>query len=293
MKKDPKTKGIKNSIAYNILLIVGLTMVLYFFFFAVLGQITGHGEEVKVPNITGKLLKQGQSQLEKIGFDVQIDSSYDPRQKPLMILGQQPEVGEIVKPGRTIFLTVNKAEPPKTPMPNLNGLSLRSAIMILNSSKLKLGDTTYRPDIAQGAVLDQLFKGEIIRAGQMIPQGSSISLVLGDGLGNTVFDVPDIVGLTYVEAVAMLSANNLQYTAIASDDIIDTSTAFVYRQVPSALNELGEANRLREGDEVGFYFKQNPSESDFETEPSGAPVNDSTPKPKTLMPTPSSVGKKQ
>ncbi|MCC6186835.1 MAG: PASTA domain-containing protein [Chitinophagaceae bacterium] len=293
MKKDQKAKGFKNSLAYNVLLIAALTMGLYFFFFAVLGQITGHGEEVKVPNITGKSLKDGKSQLEKIGFDIQVDSSYDPRQNPLTIIGQQPEVGEIVKPGRTIFLTVNKAEPPKTPMPNLNGLSLRSAIMILNSSKLKLGDTTYRPDIAQGAVLDQLFNGEIIRAGQMIPQGSIISLVLGDGLGNTVFDVPDIVGLTFVEAVAMLSANNLQYTAIASEDISDTSSAYVYRQMPSALNELGEANRLREGDEVGFYFKQNPSETDFESGPSGAPVNDTTPKPKMPAAKPVSMGKKQ
>lgn len=260
----------------NVLAIIGLCIVLYFVFFAMLGFITGHGAQLKVPNIVGKTLKAGESQLKTIGFDIQIDSAYDPSKKPLMILGQEPEVGEIVKPGRTIFLTVNKAEPPKTPMPNLNGLSLRSAIMILNSSKLKLGDTTYRPDIAQGAVLDQLFNGNIIRPGQMIPQGSSISLVLGDGLGNTVFDVPDIVGLTYAEAVAMLSANNLQFTAVASDEITDTASAIVYMQVPSALNELGTANRLREGDELGFYFKQNATQEDFVNSPSGAPVNDSS-----------------
>jgi beta-lactam-binding protein with PASTA domain len=231
-----------------------------------LGFITGHGAQLKVPNIVGKTLKAGESQLKTIGFDIQIDSAYDPSKKALTILGQEPEVGEIVKPGRTIFLTVNKAEPPKTPMPNLNGLSLRSAIMILNSSKLELGDTTYRPDIAQGAVLDQLFNGSVIRPGQMIPQGSKISLVLGDGLGNTVFDVPDIVGLSYAEAVAMLSANNLLFTA----------SAIVYLQVPSALNELGTANRLREGDELGFYFKQNATQEDLIHEPSGAPVNDSS-----------------
>jgi eukaryotic-like serine/threonine-protein kinase len=292
VKNEKKDSGFKKTFRFNLLVIVGLCVVLYFFFFGVLGQITGHGEEVKVPNIIGKTLQVGESQLQKVGFDVQIDSSYDPSKKALIILGQQPEFGEIVKPGRTIFLTVNKAEPPKTPMPNLNGLSLRSAVMILNSSKLKLGDTSYRPDIAQGAVLDQIYQGEIIRPGQMIPQGSSISLVLGDGLGNTVFDVPDIVGLTYVEAVAMLSANNLQYTAVASDDISDTSSAYVYRQVPSALNELGTANRLREGDEVGFYFKQNPSSSDFESGPSGAPVNDSNKSTKTVI-APTSKDKKQ
>jgi eukaryotic-like serine/threonine-protein kinase len=276
VNKEVKSTGFKNSFRMNVLAIIGLCIVLYFLFFAMLGFITGHGAQLKVPNIVGKTLKAGESQLKTIGFDIQIDSAYDPSKKALTILGQEPEVGEIVKPGRTIFLTVNKAEPPKTPMPNLNGLSLRSAIMILNSSKLELGDTTYRPDIAQGAVLDQLFNGSIIRPGQMIPQGSKISLVLGDGLGNTVFDVPDIVGLSYAEAVAMLSANNLLFTAVASDEITDTASAIVYMQVPSALNELGAANRLREGDELGFYFKQNATQEDLIHEPSGAPINDSS-----------------
>lgn len=276
VNKEVKSTGFKNSFRMNALAIIGLCIVLYFLFFAMLGFITGHGAQLKVPNIVGKTLKAGESQLKTIGFDIQIDSAYDPSKKALTILGQEPEVGEIVKPGRTIFLTVNKAEPPKTPMPNLNGLSLRSAIMILNSSKLELGDTTYRPDIAQGAVLDQLFNGSIIRPGQMIPQGSKISLVLGDGLGNTVFDVPDIVGLSYAEAVAMLSANNLLFTAVASDEITDTASAIVYMQVPSALNELGIANRLREGDELGFYFKQNATQEDLIHEPSGAPINDSS-----------------
>lgn len=276
VNKEVKSTGFKNSFRMNVLAIIGLCIVLYFLFFAMLGFITGHGAQLKVPNIVGKTLKAGESQLKTIGFGIQIDSAYDPSKKALTILGQEPEVGEIVKPGRTIFLTVNKAEPPKTPMPNLNGLSLRSAIMILNSSKLELGDTTYRPDIAQGAVLDQLFNGSIIRPGQMIPQGSKISLVLGDGLGNTVFDVPDIVGLSYAEAVAMLSANNLLFTAVASDEITDTASAIVYMQVPSALNELGAANRLREGDELGFYFKQNATQEDLNHEPSGAPINDSS-----------------
>lgn len=278
MKTAVKATGFKNSFKLNLLAIAGVCVVFYFLFFAMLGQITSHGEEIKVPDIIGKTLNAGESQLKKMGFDIQIDSAYDPSLKALTILGQEPEVGEIVKPGRTIFLTVNKTEPPKTPMPNLNGLSLRSAIMILGSSKLKLGDTTYRPDIAQGAVLDQLYNGQIIRPGQMIPQGSTISLVLGDGLGNTVFDVPDIVGLTYAEAVAMLSANNLHFTAIASDDISDTAAAIVYMQVPSALNESGTSNRLREGDELGFYFKQNPTESELNHGPSLGGKTDSTKK---------------
>lgn len=267
MNKRSATTGFKNSFKLNLLAIIALSVVLYFLFFAMLGLITGHGEELKVPNIVGKTLEAGERQLSKIGFDIEVDSAYDPSKKPFTILGQQPEVGEIVKPGRTIFLTVNKAEPLKTPMPNLIGLSLRSASMILSSAKLQLGDTSYRPDIAQGAVLEQQYEGQIIRPGQMIPQGSRISLVIGDGLGNTEFDVPDIVGLSYAEAVAMLSANNLHFTAIATGDITDTAASIVYMQMPSAENELGNNNRLREGDELGFYYMQNPSPSQLQHGP--------------------------
>lgn len=270
--------GFKNSFGLNLLAIIALCVALYFLFFTMLGKITGHGDEVKVPNMIGKTIKDGAAQLDKIGFDVDIDSSYDPDQKPYTILGQQPGVGEIVKPGRTIFLTINKAEPPKTPMPNLTGLSFRSAVMILKSSKLALGDTSFKPDIAQGAILDQLFNGKTIRAGQLIPQGSRISLVIGDGLGNTEFDVPDIVGMTYAEAVAMLAATNLHFTAIASDNITDTANAIVYRQVPSSFNELGNSNRLREGDELGFYYKQNPSPEELQHGPELATPVDSNAK---------------
>jgi beta-lactam-binding protein with PASTA domain len=263
--------GIKNSVPFNVAVIIGICIVLYFTFFAFLGLITGHGEAVRVPNVIGKSMTAGLGQLHKIGFDVQIDSAYDPEKKPFTILGQQPNVGESVKPGRTIFLTVNKAEPPQTPMPNLTGLSLRSAIMILKSAKLSVGDTSYRPDIAQGAILEQLYEGKVIRPGQMIPQGSSIDLVIGDGLGNTEFDVPDIVGLPYVEAVAMLSGYNLHFTAIASGEISDTETAIIYMQVPTSMNELGRSNRLREGDELGFYYKQDPLPEEMQHNPT--PVN--------------------
>src|SRR5690606_15523086 len=112
-----------------------------------------------------------------------------------------------------IFLIVNKQNPPETPMPSLVNLSFRSAEMLLKSNKLKLGDTTMRPDMAQGAVLEQLVNGKVITAGTMVPQGSKIDLVIGDGLGNKEINVPDITGLTYPEAVAMLSGSNLQFTA--------------------------------------------------------------------------------
>ena len=177
--------GITKSFWFNLIVILALCLALYMLFFTSLGWFTHHGEEVKVPDVTGQGLPAAMVSLEKMGFEVQIDSAYDPEQKPFVILGQQPEVGAVVKGGRTLFLTVNKAEPLKTAMPNLIGLSFRSAALMLKSTRLMLGDTTYRPDIAKGAILEQLMNGKPIIPGQIIYQGTRISLVIGDGLGET------------------------------------------------------------------------------------------------------------
>ena len=146
-------------------------------------------------------------------------------------------------------------------MPNLINLSFRSAQLILVSNRLILGDTTYRPDIAQGAILEQLLNGQPVRPGQMIPQGSRISLVLGNGLGETELNVPDVIGMTYPEAVALLNANGLQFTPVFDGDVHDTTASKIYNQTPTAINDLGAPTRIRQGDFMDIYISQNPADS--------------------------------
>lgn len=259
-----KKEDLKRSFRFNLLMVVLLCVVLYVLFFASLSILTRHGAEVKVPNVTGKDIRVALAELGKMEFEIDVDSTYEPNAKPYTVLMQVPEVNAAVKRGRTIFLTINKAEPPKTPMPNLLNLSFRSATMILKSNKLVLGDTTLRPDIAKGAILEQLYAGKPVRAGQMVPQGSRIDLVVGDGLGNTQFNVPDVIGMTYEEAIAFLNSANLNFTAIWEGGIEDSAQAIVYFQTPTAVNELAAPNRIKEGDVVDIRIKQNPSSEELE-----------------------------
>lgn len=255
---------IRRSFRFNLVIVLLLSLVCYILFFTSLGFITHHGDEVKVPDVTGRDIKMAADFLEKAGYDLDVDSAYDPKSKAYIILSQMPEAGSVVKNGRTIFITVNKAEPPLTPMPNLLNLSYRSAEMLIKSNNLILGDTTYKPDIAKGAILEQLYKGQSIRPGQMVPQGSHIDLVIGDGLGNTQFNVPDVTGMSYAEAVTMLNGTGLYINTIWEGDITDSGTAVVFDQTPKALNELSAPNRIKEGDIVDIRLKQNPSPEDFQ-----------------------------
>ena len=249
----------------NMGIVVSITILLYISFFVTLKCVTHHGLEVKIPDVKGKDANVAIDQLKKLHFEVTTDSTYEIGLKPLSVLKQIPDTGSIVKAGRTVFLTINKLIPPYIPMPNLLSLSYRSAEMLLRNNKLMLGDTILKPDIAAGAVLDQLLNGKPVRPGEMIAMGSKITLVVGDGMGNKQFDVPDVIGRTVDEAITMLYASNIQPRIIAKEmtDISDTSTAFVICQYPRALNETGTANRINMGEFIELIIMQNPSEQDY------------------------------
>jgi beta-lactam-binding protein with PASTA domain len=261
---ERKRRGLTDSFWFHFLLVLGVCVVFYILFFSSLSVITRHGDDVKVPNVTGKDVRTATRLLEAQGFEVHIDSTYVPGKKALLVLDQLPDVGDVVKDGRTLFLTVNKSVPPETPMPNLVNLSFRSATLILKSNRLVLGDTTFRPDIARGAVLEQLINGQPIRAGQLIPQGSRIDLVIGDGLGNTELNVPDVIGMSWPEAVALLNGSGLLVTPVPDPGITDSTTAKVYKQTPNAISDIGVPTRIRQGDFIDIYIGQNPADSIME-----------------------------
>lgn len=251
------SRPFKKTFLFNLLVIIGLLFVIYWIFFASLRFITGHGNELKVPDLTHRMASDAISKLESMGFRIEVDSTFDPTKKPMEVLDQQPDAGAKVKKGRTIFIVINKINSPEIEMPNLVNLSFRSAEMMLKNNKLVLGDTTLVPDLANGAVLKQMYQGDIITPGTSIPQGSKIDLVIGDGLGNKQFSVPDVIGLSYPEAVAILNGSNLNFTVIFDGIITDTMTAVVYTQAPTATNEMQETNKIVEGDVVDFRVKQN------------------------------------
>ncbi|RYD87484.1 MAG: hypothetical protein EOP50_20690 [Sphingobacteriales bacterium] len=161
-------------------------------------------------------------------------------------------------------------------MPKLTDLSYRSAIRILESSRLVLGDTIHKPDYAKGAVLEQLYKGRAVRAGDMVPQGSIIDLVIGDGFGSVEMDVPDVIGRTAEEGISYLSGSGLVPTVIWDGPIADSASAIIYMQTPSPFNELEVPNRIKEGDVIDVRIKQyaSPEELEGNRRPSNAVIRD-------------------
>lgn len=140
-------------------------------------------------------------------------------------------------------------------MPDLEGLTFRSAEMTLHSRRLNVGDTIYKPDFATNTVLQQLLNGKPIKPGKNVPEGSSISLVLSSGTGSIENPVPNLVGLTYAEAREALSASNLNLgTVLIDPGVSDTLNAYISRQIPARKNEMGDLNLVRAGESVDLWL---------------------------------------
>ena len=248
----------------NLIAALALVLILLVLFFGSLGWITGHGDIKKIPSVVGKNIDEAKKILEAQGFDVQVqDSVYIDTTARAAVIKQTPEADEEVKVSRTVYLTINRTIAPLVEMPDLRGFSFLSAKLYLQSLSLKLGDTSYRPDIARNSVLDQLLNNINIKPGTKINMGSVISLVLGDGVGSEDMDVPDLSGMAYTQAKQYVESMNLSIGAVIPNaDVKDTASAFVYKQSPEHFTITGTStttiNRIRPGQLIDIYLSLQP-----------------------------------
>jgi beta-lactam-binding protein with PASTA domain len=262
----------KRSLLTNIIAAALLAFIAFFIFFQMLSWLTKHGEYIKIPTVKGKKIAEARKILEAQGFEVEVQDSvfYDSLPR-LSVVRQTPDPEMLVKINRTVYLTVNRAEPPLVAVPNFVGQTLRSAEMQIRALGFKLGDTTYKPDFAIGSVLEQSFKGQTIKPGSKIPMGSAISLVIGGGVQSNEIAMPDLVGLTFADAKVLLETNGLLLGAVVVEgSVTDSLSAFVIKQNPPRRDEEGRPIRIRGGQLMDVWIS------------TAAPSKDSTSKQKPV-----------
>ena len=256
----------------NIVAGIVLLLLLLLLFLGSLALLTQHGKTMKIPSVTGLSYADAKKSLEGSGFSVQIqDSVYSDTMPPLRVVKQFPEADNLVKVNRTVYLTINRSEAPFIQMPNLVSMSFRNADNILRQYGLRLEDTVFKPSFAKNSVLEQLYKGEAIKPGTQIHQGSSITLVLGSGIGGIGFIVPDLFGMTYQQAKNKLDSMSLTFGAVVPDnEVRDTTEGFIYRQEPQQFGEEHRANRIYPGQVINIWLgAQRPVRKDSAASSSG------------------------
>ncbi|RYC67971.1 MULTISPECIES: PASTA domain-containing protein [Spirosoma] len=221
------------------------------FFFIYLPFTTNHGQTITVPDVTRLSLDEMQNILNDRDLRYEVsDCTFVAGAQPLTVIQQYPRANAKVKEGRKIYVTITKRVAPMVPMPKLVDMIDRSAVLMLKSMGLEEGEKTYRPDVAKNAVLRQLYNGKEIVPGTPVPKGARIDLEIGDGLGNTMFAIPDVVGLPLDEAEAAIVGSNLKVGTKISVDDPEKEVGTVVRQRPEARS--GE--RIRVGETMDLWI---------------------------------------
>ncbi len=164
----------------NLGIIAASVVLIFFITIKGLDSYTNHGEYIEVPDFKGKKITELTNFVKDKELAIQIiDSIYDPKQTPGIVVRQDPEVNSKVKHNRTIYLYVTGMVAPQIIMPKLVDLSERQAKFVLNSYGLKLGKVDEKSADCNGCIIAQSYNGKNIQPGTPIKKGSTIGLVIG------------------------------------------------------------------------------------------------------------------
>lgn len=238
----------------------GLVILFYLFVITItifyLDTYTNHGQKITVPSFVGQNVSSVQGKIEELDLQFEIlDSIYDPSKPEGTILEQDPGPTSFtqifVKEGRIIRFRVSKKSR-LIEMPSLVDKSERFALSILENRGLKYKIIYEETSEADGAVLEQRYRGGSVREGVKIPIGSLITLVIGRNNALAPVEIPNLVGMSIGEARMLLtSLGNLSIQPVCGDclNADDSTTAIINSQTPEFL----EGTTLPGGSVITVY----------------------------------------
>lgn len=236
----------------HLLIAIVASLILFWIVIKSMDIFTQHGEVYIVPDFNGYTVQQ----LSDKGYDEYfvlevIDSVYYKSKAKGTVIQQHPLSGSRVKQGRHVYLTIVAKSPEKVAMPNLKNLSLRQAIVSLESSGLRVGNLEYIQYFARNAVVEQLIDDEPVEPGTELISGTEIDLVLGKGDMTVMVPMPFLIGLKQHEAINKLHYNSLNIGQQYYLDDSDTTHARVYKTDPETLTE----DMLFMGQPVNVWYR--------------------------------------
>jgi beta-lactam-binding protein with PASTA domain len=232
-----KTKSFRNNLLAAFVTVAVLLSIAFFS----LRYYTKHGQGLSVPALKGLSFTQAVTKLEAAGLRYEVDSVYIMDKPPGIVIDQDPDAETFVKDNRTIYLTINKGSAPDVKFPDIEFKSIREVQPLLEGYGLKIGDTTYKADVSRDVVLSASFGGQEIKAGQTLPKGSRIDLVLGDGRGNEDVEIPTLLGLTIDEARFALRGSMLALGTVTYEGAVtDTANAVIIMQTPVVTDSVSK-----------------------------------------------------
>ena len=182
----------KRSLLKNIYIrnLLGLILVIVILVSAVLIWLniyTQHGKEVEVPNVKGLMV--GNAAIffteKNLNYTV-IDSVFVKNAIPGSIAETTPPVGSKVKEGRIIYLKVNAYLPLLITIPDVKDSSQRQSLAMLRSLGFENVNVKMVSGVYRDLVMGLESRGALLEAGQRVPAGTPLSLLVSSGSEETL-----------------------------------------------------------------------------------------------------------
>lgn len=244
----------KDKIFYKNLFYAGVTLILLFvLWLKYLDIYTNHNDYISVPDFKNVHIADLDSIFELYSLRyVIIDSVFDNTQARGLVVGQDPWPNTNVKENRKIYLTITSIKTRKINFPDVFDLTLRQAVRELQKNGFGIGDLEYQSDIATNKVLAYKLNGIPIEIGQELYYGAIIDLVVAQGISDEIVLIPNLIGLSRIEANIILKSTSLNIgLEYFNNDVLDSNAAVIYKQFP----EVDENNKINIGSTIDLYFK--------------------------------------
>ena len=189
---------------------------------------TGPPPTVIVPPVVGMPFPEAEQKLSALGLRTSLGESRPSNTAPRRyVLGQTPAAGTSVSPDVTVMLDVSAGQLRAT-VPRLTGMTREDAMNALRTVNLEPGQVIERPGPeARGTVLST-----DPDAGQVVPEGSAVELVLSAGPSELL--MPDVTGRELYQVRAMLEQLGLRVAQTEYDSTSVLPAGLVISQVPIA-----------------------------------------------------------
>ncbi len=195
-------------------------------------------QQVAVPDVTGNTVEDAREILFAVGLfrvgGITVQRNVDiPAGR---VSGQVPAAGTPVAYGTTINLFVSSGAQEPVATPNVVGLALDEATVLIEAAGLRRGFVTRQTSntVAEGRVISQ---NPLMTA--LVPVGWEINLVVSlgpipeDPGARPQTSVPDTAGLTLAAATVRLIQAGLQVGQVSNDRSQDVPVGQVIRQSPA------------------------------------------------------------
>ena len=216
----------------HLLIIIVLAFILLWIAIKLLNVYTRHNKVYELPDFRGLTVQEMTNEYGKDYHFILIDSVYSKTQAPGSIVQQDPLPNSKVKRGRNVYYIIVAQTPEKTSMPNLNNLSLRQSLVLLESNGLVVEELKYVDHFARNSIREQRYQGSVIKPGTELNKGSKITLLVGLGPDKKDMVLPKLYGTNAEEVKRILNMSGLNLGNETYEDNDSLQYMKVYKMEP-------------------------------------------------------------